>query len=187
MKLSKATFPFRSLCGSRRRRRPLRDGIALVWTVLLLLLMILMMGLSVDWGKATYNLHELQVAADAAALAAAQWVKVDQVIARDRGLELGLFNKTETVPVQIERNDGNTDTGELVIGRFDKLTRTFTATLLNPNAVKVVAHRTTASHGPIATVFGSMAGVSTVDITREAIARSTGATGAGLICLNLTP
>ncbi|UCD53150.1 MAG: hypothetical protein JSW27_11000, partial [Phycisphaerales bacterium] len=171
---------FRRLVSRCRYRR----GVALVWSALVLGAMVLIMGLSVDWGKAAYNIHELQNAADSAALAAAQWVKVDQVVTRDRGQQFGLFNDTERTPVQIARNDENIATGELVIGRFYKHTRTFVATLENPNAVKVVAHRTQAAHGPIATIFGHMAGVDTLDITCEAIARSTGATGAGLICLD---
>ncbi len=167
---------------SRRRRR---RGIALLWTAIFGLVLIALTGLSLDWGKVAYNVHELQNAADAAALAGAQWVKVDQVVTRDRAQQLALANPTEKIPVQIARNEANAELGDLVIGRWEKLTRTFTPTLENPNAVRVVARRITDGlDGPVALIFGHLAGMNTANITRQAIAHSTGSTGAGLICLD---
>ncbi len=55
-----------------------RKGIALVWAVLVLFVMLGIVGLSLDWGKLSLNVHQLQIAADAAALAGAQVVKFDQ-------------------------------------------------------------------------------------------------------------
>lgn len=171
--------------GRANGRCAARPGIALAWTAIVLLVMVLMVGLSIDWGKATWNAHQLQNAADAAALAGAQWVKIDRVVTRDRAQTLSLENYADQLRVQIDRNEDNLEAGDLVIGRFNKLSRTFTATLQNPSAVKVVARRIEGSpDGPVHMIFGYLAGVDTIDITREAIARSTGATGAGLICLD---
>ena len=106
---------------------------------------------------------------------------------RDRAQQLALANTTERVFVRIDRNETNVQIGDLVIGRWNKLTRTFLTTLVNPNAVKVVARRVQGSpDGPLTTVMGYLANVPTIDITREAIAHSSGATGAGLICLDPT-
>lgn len=161
-----------------------RRGIALAWTAIMLFVMIGIVGLSIDWGKAVYNAHQLQNAADAAALAGAQWVAADQGKARDRAVELALANRTEGIPVQIDRNDANADTGDLVLGRWAKNTRTFTATLAKPNAVRVVARRTRGStDGPVAMIFGHLAGTPTVNITRQAIAINLSSAGAGIIAL----
>jgi Flp pilus assembly protein TadG len=162
-------------------------GVALVWTAVVLSVLILFVGLSVDWGKATYNVHQLQNAADAAALAGAQWVKVNRTTARDRAQTLALANPTEQIPVRIDRNEANVQTGDLVLGRWDRLARTFTTTLSNPNAVKVVARRVQgAPDGPLTTILGCLANLRTIDITREAIAHSSGAVGGGIICLDHT-
>ena len=56
-----------------RRRNP--RGVALVWTAIMLFVMIGIVGLSIDWGWATLDAHQLQNASDAAALAGAMLVK----------------------------------------------------------------------------------------------------------------
>ncbi|MBM4027167.1 MAG: hypothetical protein FJ280_17440 [Planctomycetes bacterium] len=170
--------------GHPRRAR----GIALPWTALVLLMMLLMTGLSIDWGKIAFNVHELQNAADAAALAGAQWVRIDQAVARERAQQLGGANDTEKLPVQLDLNDEeNLPDGDIVLGRYDRDLRTFTPTEDAPNAVQVNAHRTTQRHGPLAMLFGPLAGVHTADAQRRATALCTGFTGAGLIILARNP
>ncbi len=74
--------------------------------------------------------------------------------------------------------------GDVVVGRYNRLTRTFTPTTEIPNALKVVARRTEDSlGGPVSLNFGPIANVDTVNISRLAIAIATGGTGAGLIAL----
>lgn len=173
--------------GKANRRR----GAVLVWTAVVLFVMILMVGLSIDWGKVAYNVHELQNAADAAALAGAQWVRIDQTIARDRAQGLGAENDTERRAVYLDRNELNDAVGDIVLGCYDRDLRTFTATLEGPDAVKVIARRAATTgderRGPVSMIFGPIAGVHDVDITREAVALCTGFTGAGFIVLARTP
>jgi len=168
-----------------------RKGMALVWTAVVVFVILLVVGLSIDWGKVAYNVHELQNAADAAALAGAQWVRIDQTIARDRAQGLGDENDTERQAVYLDRNELNDAVGDIVLGRYDRALRTFTATLEGPDAVKVIARRAATTgderRGPIAMIFGPLAGVPDVDITREAVAVCTGFTGAGFIVLARSP
>ena len=62
----------RSRTQTAARRRSLK-GVALVWTALLLVIIVGVVGLGVDFGKAAWNVHQLHNAADAAALAARRW------------------------------------------------------------------------------------------------------------------
>jgi Flp pilus assembly protein TadG len=93
--------------GRQRLRRRFPKGIALVWASVMILVMLLMVGLGIDMGKLAYNVHQLQNAADAAALAGAQVVRSDPGRARDLALQLALANRAEGLPVEIDRNDDN--------------------------------------------------------------------------------
>ncbi|MDI6451684.1 pilus assembly protein TadG-related protein [Anaerobaca lacustris] len=174
----------RAVSGRRQRlRRRFPKGIALVWAAMMILVMLLMVGLGIDMGKLAYNVHQLQNAADAAALAGAQVVRSDPGRARDLAQQFALANYTEGQPVEIDRNDENDEAGDLVFGYWNKNTRVFTATSGNYNAVKVVARRTDMAHGPVALIFGSLVGINTADISREAIATAFSSAGAGIIAL----
>lgn len=174
----------RAVSGRRQRlRRRFPKGIALVWAAMMILVMLLMVGLGIDMGKLAYNVHQLQNAADAAALAGAQVVRSDPGRARDLALQFALANYAEGQPVEIDRNDENDEAGDLVFGYWNKNTRVFTATSGNYNAVKVVARRTDMAHGPVALIFGSLVGINTAEISREAIATAFSSAGAGIIAL----
>jgi hypothetical protein len=95
-------------------------------------------------------------------------------------------NDAEGVSVVLPDNPTNASTGKVVIGRFDRATQTFTATLTSPNAVKVVACRTSGQNGALPLIFGPIFNASTSDVQRQAIAMIGGGTGAGLIALNKT-
>lgn len=161
----------------------------LVWTAITLMVLIGFVGLSIDWGKVCLNVHQLQNAADAAALAGAQHVKLDQVMARDRAVALGLANPAERRDVSVDRNEGNDPNGELVLGRWITQRREFIPTLIAPNAVKVVARRIgQRDDAPeLAMLFGPIFGTPTVAASRPAIAVSTVSVGAGIICLAENP
>ncbi len=170
------------------RSRARRRGVALVWTAIFLLALVGIVGLSLDWGKAMFNLHQLQNAADAAALAGAQFVKFDLDGARWHARAISAENYADNVSVFLRDNPGNDPNLDVVVGYWIRQTRTFTAfDPANPgptNAVKVVDRRTEElPDGPLPLVFGSVFGKDTVRASRRAIAWSVGSTGAGLICL----
>ncbi len=159
-------------------------GIALVWTAILLTLIILLIGLALDTGKVLLVAHQLQNAADAAALAGAQIVKMNPVGARTWAQDIGGLNYAHGETVNLDLNLDNDPDGDIVIGRYYPQTRFFEPRLDAANAVKVVARRTTGSlNDPVPLTFGPIANVQTSNVARYAIAMASGGTGAGLIAL----
>jgi len=173
--------------GNLHRRHFRRRGIAFIWVAIFLLLLILIVGLSLDVGKVLLAAHQVQNAADAAALAGAQVVKLDPNLARQRAMEIALENFVFGESVNLTDNPGNLPDGDIVIGQYNRNARVFTVTIDDfppPNAVRVVARRIEGSiDGPISLTFGPVANVQTSNVARYAIAMSSGTTGAGLICL----
>lgn len=183
-----------SPCGLSRKlslSEPLRAGaahrhrgLAMMWVAIMLLLLILLVGLGLDSAKGYLTAHQLQNAADAAALAGAILVKIDPNEARMAAIAVALQNIADGNGVQLRDNPDNLPDGDIVIGWYDRDAGKFTPTLNGVNAVKVVARRTdTSIGGPVPINFGPVVGVDTVDIERYAIAMTSGGTGAGMICL----
>lgn len=161
-----------------------RKAIALLWVSLTAILFIGFVGLSLDTGLVVFTAEELQGAADASALAAAQFVKTSIPDARTAAVDLALLNRAGNSTVQLERNDGNAAAGDIVMGRFNRTTFEFTPDNTTPNAVKVVARRTSGSlAGELPLVFGRAFGRNTTFVERDAIAMLAGGTGSGLIAL----
>ena len=202
----------RSLCdsASRAQRTELSSkharyrGIGLVWTAIFLMLMILLMGLSLDTGKVAYNMHQLQNAADAAALAGAQVVKIRTPDGtRQRTHDLGFANAAEGLAVTLRMNaqddpfpmmeewqepfvvDPDLD---IILGRWVRYNHKFMPTLDAPNAVMAIPRRNTAlgATAPgLRLVFGeSLAGADPADVLMVAVAWAADSGGAGLICLS---
>ena len=165
-------------------------GVVYIWVVIVLLLLILFAGLALDMAKVFFVSHQLQNAADAAALAGARVVKIDQTQARQDAFNIAFANFADRDPILLGLNDvANDPNGDIVIGRYtddlDPTTPNFTATTDTPNALKVVARRTDSSlGGPVALNFGPIIGINTRNISNFAIAKAQGGTGAGLICLS---
>lgn len=156
----------------------------MIWVAIFLFLIILIAGLGLDSAKAFLVAHQLQNAADAAALAGACFVKTDPNSARETAIAVALLNFADGNAVELTDNPDNLPDGDVVIGRYDRSIGEFTATLMGVNAVRVVARRTdTSLGGPVPLNFGPIAGVDNVNITRHAIAMTSGGTGAGLIAL----
>lgn len=163
-----------------------RRGIALIWVSLVILVFIAFAGLAIDTGFAAWVGQQLQVGADASALAAAvEGGAAQDSAARDKAISIALANEAVRDPIQLERNDSNDPAGDIVFGRYDRELRTFDpAATAGQNAVKVVARRTDASlGGPLPLLFAPIFGVDTINIQRYAIAMTGGGTGAGIIAL----
>jgi len=161
-----------------------RDGVVYIWVIVVLLLLISIVGLALDIGKVVFVAHQLQNAADAAALAGARVVKISQTQARQNAVDIAFANYADRQNVQLASNEGNFADGDIVVGRYDLQTNTFTATTVGANALKIFARRTNSSQGgPVTLNFGSLFNIDTCDLSRYAIAMASGGTGAGMISL----
>jgi hypothetical protein len=170
-----------------------RRGVALILTAIFLLVLIGIMGLSIDWGKLSFNAHQAQNAADAAALAGAPRVKWNQVEAVNRAVALAGQNYAESQQVilrptlQPEPFDGNEDALDVILGRWVVQNREFFATRDAPNAVKAIVRRMDGfgdDAPPVKLIFGGVFGTRTANVRRKATAWCFDSSGAGLICLS---
>ncbi len=180
------------LHGKHARHR----GIAVIWVAIVILMLVLFVGLTLDAAKLFLVAHQLQNASDAAALAGARIVRIHQpgteTDAREKAQYIGGLNYADGDSVILDLNTDNADpNGDIFIGRYYPSIRSFVPTLPTdsdgtprPNAVRVAAKRTEASHGPIPLIFGPMANVYTASVSRDAIAIAEGGIGAGLIVLS---
>lgn len=167
------------LTGRRRR------GIVLVWFALLMVIIVGMVGLALDLGMLVLAGQQLQIGADAAALAGVRRVRSDIPQARADAITLAAANRALRAPIQLDVNTANANDGDIVVGRYSRTTRTFTPQLAAPNAMRVHARRTGASlGGPAQLIFGPMFTVRTADIQREAIAMIGGGSGQAIIVLD---
>ncbi|MHC4804794.1 MAG: pilus assembly protein TadG-related protein, partial [Planctomycetota bacterium] len=187
-------------------------GVAIVWAAFMLFMIVGVMGFGLDGARLYIDAHQLQNAADAAALAGAQYVKVGYLAGadidptNDLDYPAVVFRVTQeianqnranlaTVNLDVPNISAFDQTVDVVIGYYLMQTREFTpfdptvADPKAPNAVKVVARQTLASavNAPVPLIFGSIFGVDTADVERLAIAISVGSTGAGLIALTEYP
>jgi Flp pilus assembly protein TadG len=166
--------------------QPKRQGIAFIWAIIFLLTLILVLGLTLDTAKVFLVSHQLQNAADAAALAGVRVIKEDPNGARQIAMDIALANFADGDNVQLGENIGNDPNGDIVLGRYTMSTSTFTSVYnKTPNALKVVARRTNTSlGGSVPLNFGPIVEVDTANVSRFAIAKVSGGTGAGLIALS---
>jgi hypothetical protein len=172
-----------------------RRGIAFVWTALVIMTVFLLVGLSIDWAKLLYNVHELQNAADAAALAGAQIVKFSPADAtRQWTHDLAYANTAEKLKVTLRttaQDDPFVDNPNLdiILGRWINNQHYFFETLDAPDAVKVIARRADGltDAPPLAFLYGPLVDVHTANARCTAIGWYNLAGGAGLIVLDEHP
>jgi len=171
-----------------------KKGIALVWSAIMLITLLLFTGISIDVARIYLTANQLQNAADAAALAGAQVVKAgNDPNTRDRTYNLAHANYyVGGSSVVLDKNQSNAADGDIVLGLYFPQ-RTNPATRFEPttiegefaNAVKVVPKCITGqANPPVSLIFGPIAHIPTANVTRYAIAMSSGGTGAGLIALD---
>ena len=195
---------------SPMRLRSARSGVALVWVAIMGVMLICFVGLAMDAAVVYLAGSHLQIAADAAALAGAQFVRAtedDAIQPRTKAHEIALANKALGTPVSLNLNENNAEDGDIVIGRYFRFSNRdyyaeqglqlcdpppcFFSVLpesTSPNAVRVRARRTGTSdgHGQVPLVFGAtpLINVTGVDVSRTATAMISGGTGAGMIILD---
>lgn len=161
------------------------EGIASLWTVLLIVVFVAFMGLAIDTGYLVWIGQKLQIGADAAALAGAQRLQYEPAMVRTSAINVALANSAAGAPIELRPNASNAPDGDIVVGRFDRDTGTFDSMSDYPNAVEVKARRNGASlGGPVDLMFGKIMGFDTSDVGRRAIAIVGGGTGVGLLVLD---
>jgi hypothetical protein len=171
--------------------------LALVWVAITGIVFVVFLALAADTARVYLAAHQLQNAADAAALAGVYRVRNDPLAGGEPAAHhAAVFTASNNragggaaaggKAVQLAANPGNATGGDVVIGVYNSAGDTFTPTLTQPNAVKVVARRTAGSPGgALPLVFAKLAGVHSSNVSRAAIATMGGPSiGAGLILLN---
>lgn len=183
--------------------RPVRRGIAVVWTALLLIVLVGVLGVGLDFGKAAWNIHQLHNAADAAALAGAQIVKGDPSGAAVRAHDLALVNDADGLAVtlrttaQPEPFTGRQDDYDILVGRwirqwadYPRTRDPFVPIRTGATAVRAAARRGQgwgAEAPRLRYYWGPVFDVNGVDVLWRAIAWSRGSTGAGILLLAAHP
>lgn len=162
---------------SRQFRGRTRRGGALIWVALMGLMLMGLIGLSVDTAWSAYAGYQLQNSVEAAALAGALIVRHDEEAARLAAIDLAAENAVAGQTISLDLNAANDPEGDIVLGRYMRGTGTFDPELW-ANAVKVRATR------QVDLFFGQIFGISTVNITRSAIAMSSGGDGSALLVLH---
>jgi Flp pilus assembly protein TadG len=164
-------------------------GFALAWTALVIFVLLLLVGLSIDTGKLCLVNHQLQNGADAGALAGALYVKFNQNHARSIAVTTAESNYADKLSISVDNNLSNDPNGELVFGRWIRQLQQFIPTTISPSAVKVVSRRLGQrdSAPQISYIFGPLANVYSAPLARDAIAWSIVAWGAGIITLAEEP
>ena len=130
-----------------------------------MLVMIGVLGLAIDTGYVFLTAHQLQNAADAAAMAGAEQIPFSLTQAVTDAVTEASKNKAAHTAVTL------TAANDVFIGYYDRTTATFQANTAPYNACKVIARRTTGSaNGPLQLLFAPIFGISTSEVSRQAIA-----------------
>ncbi len=154
--------------GGRSSHLTKRRGVVLVWVAVLMVVLVGVTGLAIDVGYTMLVRHQLQNAADAAALAGAHEVLLDETgqQARTAASSIGSLNYAHGTAVSFDL-----DGGDVIVGRYDTASRIFLPNAEYPNAVRATARLTSGSpNGALPLFFGPMFGVTSVDVQRTALA-----------------
>lgn len=120
-------------------------GFALVYIALMIVVLIGFVGLAVDMGYMFVTKGQLQNAADSGALAGVSQLS-DVTAARQTAKQFAERNKAAGESVNVDLNVANSANGDIVVGYWDKSTKTLQSVVPYgkvANAVKVVTRRTT--------------------------------------------
>jgi len=196
-----ALFPGRveaPVAGPRVGRRHQAQGTALVWVTGMLVVWVGFVGLTIDIGMAFLAAHQLHNAADAGALAGAQWVKLDKDRAVTETANTAKANFALRNDVDLEYSYANgvfSNDEDIVLGRYYPQRRRFNMTpyfepnVAQANAVLARARRATdALDKEVKMPFGRVVDVNILpmDVVRHAIAYCLDTSGAGIIALKPT-
>jgi Flp pilus assembly protein TadG len=163
-----------------------QDGVTAIVLAIALVALLGFAALAVDIGYLYSTRNELQNAADAAALAAARQLgriyAESALTSRDFGStenasHLSLIYSTATTVAGKNIAAGssvNVSMGDITIGQWNPDARTLSATLVEPDAVRVTARRDAASGQAVALFFARVLGIQTADVSAIATAALSG-------------
>src|SRR4051794_16183313 len=97
-----------------RRRR----GAALLWVALCLMVILGFVGLATDTGYIMLGANHLKNGGAGAALAPAANVRPGAATARTAAINTAAANHAAQASIQLNSNDANTATGDIVLGHF---------------------------------------------------------------------
>ncbi|MBU5636427.1 hypothetical protein KOM00_06730 [Geomonas sp. Red69] len=156
-----------------------QKGFALVYIALMVVVLFAFVGLAVDMGHMYLTKGQLQNAADAGALAGVSQLP-NVTVARQTAKQFTETNKAAGETVKVDLNNTNSVSGDIVVGYWDKNSRTLQAVVpagKMANAVKVMTRRTSESgagistdNKPVDTFFARVMNWDTMAARAEAIA-----------------
>jgi len=158
-----------------------QTGATTVLVAVVLPILIGIVALAVDIGYLMVTRNELQNVADAAALAGGRQLGVIYQGMTSDEQESYVCNPATIIPIVQEVGLNNSaggqdaiaiNTADIEIGTWQ--TGVFSATLDQPNAVRVTARRDTSANGPIVTFFAKIFGIDTMEVSARATAALTG-------------
>ncbi|MBI1901423.1 MAG: VWA domain-containing protein [Planctomycetia bacterium] len=135
-----------------------RRGASLILAALLVIVLLAMCGFAIDTGYIVLVRTELQRAADSGALAGAGAMNLGTVLASDAASDYAAFNSQSD-------SRFTRDQVRVEFGEWDRTTREFTPTLLQPTAIKV-----TVASRPQAFFFGRIFGYQEFTTDASAVA-----------------
>ncbi len=138
-------------------------GSSLTMTAIGMVMALGICALAIDMGNAYVLQNKLQSSADSAALAAAGELPDENE---------AIYQATQYAVKNLDPSVHGTalDPAEIVPGNWNRTGRTFTAAGTPVNAVQLTVRRSQANGNPLRTFFGSILGISEVDISASAIA-----------------
>ena len=155
-----------------------RGGGPLILFALTAFVLVALTGLALDLAWVKSAEQQLQASADSASLAAARLVRQDSqatefAVTRQAAVSAASANTVAKASVIVAPNPSNAPNGDVVVGRWDPVAKTFTPDTAQPDAVRVTARRVDGSGGgPLGLFFGQMFGVASSDVERTAVARA---------------
>jgi len=181
------------------RKLPESAGQTLIVVALILIVLCAFAGLAIDVSYMYVVKNELQVAADAAALAGAPLLgdpnEIIQSAARAEAIAFALKNKAEGVSVEVVTDNSNvlSNANDITVGFFNPTTRVYTPNTTPVNAIQVRPQRTgglTGNRGPVSLFWGKVFGWPFMSANANAVATSLPLATPGIVlcvqsCLSL--
>jgi Flp pilus assembly protein TadG len=150
-----------------RKRQNDRTGIAMVYTIVIMIGLCALCSLAVDFGHVQLVKTELRRAADSAARAAASQLRATQSAAIAKAVEYAGYNKADGTLVVLDQ------VKDIEFGTWSPSDKKFKATtstdISTCNAVHVTARRITARGTSVPLMFARVLGQNTCDVQAETI------------------
>ncbi|MBN2295423.1 MAG: VWA domain-containing protein [Pirellulales bacterium] len=148
------------------RKNQSRRGATLVLFAFFLIVILAMVAFAVDLGHVMLVRTQLQVAADAAAMAAAKEMSESPEAVIDKALQFGKYHTAAGKSVEINPSD-------VELGVWDSETRRFTPTKEMGNAIRVTTRRNEQTGGEVPLFFAKILNLKSFEMKASAVAMAT--------------